>query len=84
MASRLQSVRRQVRTARFAIVAASLAAFGGLLGAARASHAARHSGSRSLEPPSAFAQESEDDFGFGSGSIAPAGNASPTMQSGSS
>jgi hypothetical protein len=85
MESRLSAARRGVRTARFALVAVAVAAFGGLAAAARFSHpGARHS-SRSLEPASAFAGSSEeDDFGFGSGSVGSSEGAAPQVQSSSS
>jgi hypothetical protein len=85
MESRLARARRRVRTVRVALVAVTVAAFGGLAAAARLSHpGARHS-SRSLEPAAAFDSASaEDDFGFGNGSVGSSDGAAPQVQSSSS
>ncbi len=91
-ASRIMSARRALRAARIAIVAGSAVLFGATFAAARASHPAHasstSSGDSSAESTSVAStpagEEEDGSFGFGSGSIGPSTNATPSFGTSSS
>jgi len=76
--SRLDTVRRQVQTARWVIAMLALAGFGGVAAAAEASHPA----ARAHDDGTSFTQSDDwsvDDFDFGTGSIGPSSGDSPSF-----
>jgi hypothetical protein len=80
--SRLEATRRRLKIARSAIVAASVAAFGGIAVAAKASHPATH-GSRA-NVTSSDDDSYDEELDYGDGSISPALGSTPSFRSGSS
>jgi hypothetical protein len=88
--SRVEEARRRVRTSRYVIGVAALAAFAGVGLLVRAAHPGSSSGATggtASIPPSAFqnAQSGNSFFGGGGGgTIAPSQSAGPTVQSGGS
>ena len=81
--SRIEEARRRTASAKKSIGAAAAAGFLAAVGLAWASHpgAASSSGTSVGVESDDAAPVSDDDFDFGSGSIAPSGNAVPQAQS---
>jgi hypothetical protein len=74
--SRLEAARRQVQTARILVAALSLAAFGGVVAAAKASYPA----TATVQPRGYVQSEDESDgFDFGTGAIGPSTGAEPSF-----
>ena len=86
---RLDTARRQLRLARYAIGAAAAVAFGGAVFAARAAHPGSHTTSQNSTATQVATndddQGADDSFDFGSSSVAPSQDFSaPTVRSGGS
>ena len=87
--SRFESTRRQLRLARYVVVAGATAAFGAFVLVARAGHAGKSTSS--VPTASAVSQSSSGDgssvdsqsqpFGYGSSSISPSFGGAPLAQS---
>ena len=83
--SRLQRARTQLKIARSALVAAAVAAFGGIAVAAKASHPATHSSRTNARASVATGDEQSDDsLDYGSASISPSLGGTPSFGSSSS
>jgi hypothetical protein len=83
--SRIEKARRRLRVARVSIGATAAAGFLVFAVAARASHpGTHHTQVSSTASGTDDVQAQSDDFGFGSGSIAPSTGSAPTLQSGGS
>jgi hypothetical protein len=74
--SRIAKARHRVRFARYLIGAAAVAGFAVFGAAARDAHPATHHASQAAE-----ANQSDDSFSFGSGSLGDSGSAQPQIQS---
>lgn len=89
--TRIETARRNVRLARYAIAVSAAAGLAAFAAAARVSHPGTHNSTRSgaatdADTSSSVFQSSDDFFGddSSSSSIGPSGSAAPQIQSGGS